>query len=139
MDEKKSYGGLVLWLIGYLLLVLACCFLPEKGMLRGIMQVTSLGTAFLVYMIYVNEKIYWINGVTFEEALKATSSQRKEFALRHLKIFLGFAIAYFLFSLLSYMLGWNEWIDFAVGCIGLIAAALFTLPIHLETKNSDSK
>ena len=138
MDEKKSYGGLVLWLMGYLALTLACCFLPEKAMLRGVMQVMSLGVAVLIYMIYVNEKVYWINGVTFEEALKATSAQRKAFALRHLKIFLWFAVPYFLFSCASYALEWSPWIDFAIGCVGIIAAALFTIPIHLETKSSDS-
>lgn len=132
MDEKKSYGGLVLWLVFFLTATCLCCFLPEAWMLRGIMQLCSLGTTALTGMIYVNEKVYWINGVTFEEALQATTEQRKQYARRHLNVFLWFSVPFFFFSLLSYGLGWSPWIDFTLGCIGLIAAAVSTMSIHLQ-------
>lgn len=131
MKEEKSYLGLVVWMVLYMAATVLCMFLPERMMLRGIMQATSLGTTVLICMIWINEKIYWINGVTFEEAMEATREQRKTFAFRHLKIFLWFAVPYFLFSCLSYGLGWNEWVDFALGCVGLIGCALATIPIKL--------
>lgn len=138
VDEKKNYTGLVIWFLCFLLFTFACCMLPEEWILRGVMQVCSLGVTVLIWMIYVNEKIYWINGVSFEEAQQAARWQRKDFAMRHLKIFLWFSVPYFIFSMLSFALSWSEWIDFAVGCIGLIAAAIATIPIKLETKNGDS-
>lgn len=133
MDEKKSYAGLIVWTICFLLLTLACPFLGRTEItLRCIMQLCSLGVTVLVYMIYVNEKVYWINGVSFEEALKATSEQRKRYAFRHLKCFLWFAVPYFFFSLISYLLGWSAWIDFTLGTVGLCTAAIATVPIKLE-------
>ena len=132
MSEEKSYLGLVLWLAGFLVGTVLCMYLPESMMLRGVMQLCSLGICVLVGMIWYNEKIYWINGVTFEEAMKATAQQRKRFAMRHLKIFLWFAVPYFLFSCLSWALGWSEWIDFALGTAGTIGCALATMPIKLE-------
>lgn len=134
MSEEKSYLGLILWMIVFLAGTVLCMFLPEKMMLRGVMQLCSVGVAVLIYMIYVNEKIYWINGVTFEEALKATSEQRKAFAMRHLKLFGGFAGGFLLFSVVSYALSWSEWWDFGVGTVGLIAVAIASVPIKLETK-----
>lgn len=138
MKEEKSYLGLVLWTIGYMAAVALCIFLPEEWMLRGVMQVTSLGVCALILMIYVNEKVYWINGVTYEEALKAASADRKRFAMRHLKLFGGFAAAYLLFSILSAALHWSEWWDFFVGCIGLIAAAVASSSIKLNEKKTDA-
>lgn len=132
MDEKKSYAGLVVWLVCFMLFMVACMFLPEAVMLRGVMQLCSLGICALIGMIYGNEKVYWINGVTYEEAMQATREQRKAFAWRHLKVFLWFAVPYFLFSCLSYVLGWNEWIDFAVGFVGMVAAAIATIGIRLK-------
>lgn len=134
MSEEKSYLGLILWLIGFLAVMTLCLFLPEAWMLRGIMQLCSLGILVLIYMIWVNEKIYWINGVTFEEALQATSAQRKAFAGAHLKLFGWFAAAFLVFSAVSVALGWSEWWDFAVGTVGMIAVAVATVPIKLQTK-----
>lgn len=133
MDERKSYGGLIIWTACYLLLMVGCCFLVDAAlMMRLIMQVTSVGVTLLVYMIYVNEKVYWINGVSFEDALKATSGQRKRFALRHLKLFLWFSGPYLVYSAVSYGLQWSEWIDFTIGCVGICAVAIATVPIKLE-------
>lgn len=134
MNEEKSYLGLFLWLGGFLIGMALCMLLPGSLLLRGTMQLCSLGICVLMAMIWHGETIYWINGVTFEEALKCTSRQRKRFAMAHLKIFAWFAIAYFLFSCLSWALGWSEWIDFALGIIGLIGCALATVSIHLETE-----
>ena len=134
MKEEKSYFGLAVWLAGYLVATALCIWLPESMMLRGIMQVCSLGICVLIYMIYVNEKVYWINGVTYEEALAATSEQRKAFVMAHLKRFGWFAVPFFLFSCLSWALEWSEWIDFAVGCLGMIAVAVSTINIKLDTK-----
>lgn len=129
--EEKSYLGLIMWSAGFIIGTVLCMFLPESLMLRGVMQLCSLGVCGLMGMIWRNEKIYWINGVSFEEAMKATAQQRKRFAMRHLKIFLWFAVPYFLFSCLSWALGWSEWIDFGLGTAGLIGAALATIPIKL--------
>lgn len=136
MKEEKSYFGLVVWLAGFLAATALCIALPEEWMLRGVMQVCSLGISALILMIYRNEKVYWINGVTFEAALSATSVQRKAFAFAHLKRFLYFSVPYFLFSCLSWALGWNEWWDFGVGTIGLIICAISTINIRLETKKT---
>lgn len=134
MANEKSYAGLIIWTICFLLLETACCFLVDIGLvLRCTIQLCSLGVTALVYIIYVTERIYWINGVTFEQAQRATSEQRRQFAMAHLKLFMKFVVPFFFFSCFSYALKLSPWIDFFIGCIGLIVVALATVRIKLET------
>ena len=76
---KKSYTGLILWLIVYTVTIFLPAFLPtdDGGLLtRIIMGWTAIAILLLMLMIYISEKVYWINGVTYEEAVEAGSARR---------------------------------------------------------------
>ena len=131
---KKSYTGLILWLIVYTVTIFLPAFLPtdDGGLLtRIIMGWTAIAILLLMLMIYISEKVYWINGVTYEEAVEAGSARRKTFALRHLVHFGVFSAPYLVFTIVAQILGWPFWIDIVVVTVGIIAAAVSTVRIRL--------
>jgi len=136
MELKKSYKSLVLWMLGYLILCFGPIpFLPEEmdgGLVtRYFMNITTLDMALLAWIILKKEAVYWYNGTEFEEAVKAGSERRKEFARKHFRVFFRFALLYLVFTLLMVLLNAPFWIDIVVGTIGLIAAAVSTIRFKL--------
>ena len=132
---KKSYKGLVLWMIGFLAVMFGICFVPtedEQVMMRLVMLLMAWSITGLMFIIWRTEQIYWINGITYEAAEAAGSEKRKEFAWRHLRIFWNFTLLQSLISCGMHLLGWSAWIDFAFGTVGMVIACLMTIPIKLE-------
>ena len=131
---KKSYKGFVVWLLVFLAGVAAICFLPVKDenvLMRLIMLLMSWYMAALALYVWRTEQIYWYNGTPFEEAEKAGSERRKEFAWRHFRIFGRFALLQTVVSCAMHLLGWSAWSDFAFGTVGLSVACFCTMPIKL--------
>ena len=134
MELKKSYRGFVLWMIGFLAVIFAVAFVPaqdETLPIRLIMLLMSRSMVSMSFIIWKTEYVYWINGTSYEDAVKAGSERRKEFARRHLMIFLRFALMMSAVSLLTALLGWSAGIDFTCGTVGLVVAAIRTTPIRL--------
>ena len=134
MELKKSYKGLVLWMIGFVAALFAISFLPveDEGLIvRLIMVMTSLGVALLAYIVYRTEYVYWYNGTEYEEAAAAGSERRRAFAKKHLDRFAACAAACLLYSSAAHALGWPFWIDIVLYCVALIAAAISTMKFKL--------
>jgi len=135
MEYRKSYRGLALWLAGYTASAFSPLLLPEgtdAGLtLRLIQNLTSLGIVALIWIIWRTESVYWINGVTFEQARDAGSERRRAFAAAHLKPFGIFALGYAAFSAFMQLRGYSLVIDIAVFTVGIIAVALSTTRIKL--------
>ena len=134
MEYKKSYRGFILWLLGYLLAAFAPILFPRMDAdltMRLIFNLTSIGLVLLIFIILRTESVYWINGVTFEQARDAGSARRRDFARAHLTRFGYFALGYALFSIFTQLRGLNVTIDIVVFCVGLVAVALSTLKIKL--------
>ena len=76
---KKSYTGFVIWLIGFCVVVVGACFLPNLGTqltLAVVDNASTIGIFILTLLIYQTEYVYWYNGTSYEEA-KAAGSERK--------------------------------------------------------------
>ena len=134
MELKKSYKGLVWWIIGFTAVLFLFCFvrIEDEGLImRLICAEMNCGVALLAYMIYRNEAVYWYNGTTYEEAVAAGSERRKEFAKKHLDRFAVCAAATLLYSSAAQALGWPFWIDLVLATVALIAAAISTVNIKL--------
>lgn len=135
MEYRKSYRGLVLWLLGYLVAVLLPLLLPkgtDAGLvMRLVFNLTSAAIAALMWIIWRTESVYWINGVTFEQARDAGSEHRRAFAAAHLKRFGLFALGYAAFSALTQLRGCSLVIDIAVFTVGISAVAISTVRIKL--------
>ena len=131
---KKSYKSLVLAMIAYVALMFLPILLPIKDealLTRITLNLCNLGVVGLMALIYLNERIYWINGTSYEEAIAAGSYRRKLFAKRHLIRFLIAFIAYLLLSILFQFLNLKIWIDIVIFVILTIGAALSTMGIKL--------
>ena len=132
--EKKSYTGFVIGLLGYAAALFVVAFLPAEDFsqpMRLLMLLTAWYMAWLTFHIWRRDRIYWYNGVSFEEAEAAGSERRKTFAWRHFRIFGMLALIVTAISLATWLLGWSAWIDFAVCTVGLIAACICTVPVKL--------
>lgn len=134
MELKKSYKGFIIWVIAFFVISMSVCFLPitETAILTRIsMNTCTFGITILTFIIYKTEYVYWYNGMTYEEAVKAGTERRKEFALKHLKRFGCFALIYLIFTIISQLLEVSIWLDITVVTIGLIAVAISTIRFKL--------
>ena len=85
MELKKSYRGLVWWMLGFVAGMLAIAFLPleDAGLiLRVLFSFTAADVALLAYIVWRTEQVYWYNGTEYEAAVAAGSERRKAFAWR---------------------------------------------------------
>lgn len=135
MEYRKSYRGLVLWLLGYLAAALLPLLLPkgtDAGLvMRLVFNLTSAAIAALMWIIRRTESVYWINGTGFEQARDAGSERRRAFAAAHLKVFARFAAGYAVFSAITQLTGVHLAVDIVVFTVGLIVAAFSTVRLRL--------
>ncbi len=134
MDYRKSYKGFVLWMIFFL----ASCFLTtffnnvnQNFIFRLLLNICTISIAILTYVIYKTEYVYWYTGITYEEAKEAGKERRKKFAYSHLKVFLWFAVAYFLVSIITYFLNITYIVDLTFVFFGMIGLAVYTIKFKL--------
>ena len=131
---KKSYTGFVIWLIGFCVLTVGACFLPNLNTqltLAVVDNACTIGIFILTFLIYQTEYVYWYNGTSYEDAKAAGSERRKAFALAHMKRFGYFALAFLAYTVVSLMLGIPYGFDIVIACVGILIAALSTLKIKL--------
>ena len=91
----------------------------------------TIGMALLTWIIYKNEKIYWYTGLSYEDARKAGSEQRKEYAMKHFKRFGIFAGIYLVYSIIALLFDIPIGVSITIVLIGLVGVALSTMNIKL--------
>ena len=131
---QKSYTGFIIWLIVFVIVMLAICYLPvnnEAVLIRLLLNLCTLGIAQLTWLIWRNERVYWYNGVSFEEAEQAGSERRKNYAFRHFRLFGTYALVSLAFTLGGFLAGWPWWLDMIIIPVELIAAAFRTMVYKL--------
>lgn len=134
-EYKKNYKPLVVFFITLITSLLAGIFAAGKFFPDSSMRVTviilNVALPLLTFIIYKTGYVYWYNGVSFEEAQKATEEQRKAYAKAHLKRFSISSAIFLIFTIISILAGFPHWIDFAVGTLALIITAISTVNIKL--------
>ena len=134
MPLRKSYTGFVLWMILFIAGMFVMAFIPtdnEALITRLIMNWMTLGIAGMALLIRLKQAVYWYNGTSFEDAVKAGEERRKRFAQRHFERFAYLAGIYLIYSLLAQLYGLPFWIDIVLATVGLIGVAISTLRIKL--------
>lgn len=137
--KDKSYKLLIMWIIGFLGLMIAGTIVPKiyfskvtiEVMMKIMLMLVLLALLTLFYIIYKTENIYWINGTSYDEAKFATSERRKKFAVRHLKPFLKATAIYGVYCIIGIIINTSEWIDITTFILIIIIAAVKTIPIKL--------
>lgn len=112
---KKSYKGYIVWMILFcvgmvLMMIVDLKNLKLFSLILGnymLMMITLL-----TGMIYKNECIYWYSGVSYQEAIEATSMSRKKYAYKHFIRFFITCLLYLFYSIIAYIFIifiWNEY------------------------------
>ncbi len=138
---KKSYKLFILWTVVLLTTVFVVVpvlnpILKSIGssvllLIKFVLLYALLQLLLLFYIIYKTERVYWVNGVTYECAKCATKLQRQTFALAHLKRFIWGFIAFLIYSVVSFVLGFNGMVDILVFMVVTVVTACSTIAIKL--------
>lgn len=133
MELKKSYGGIVLWMVLFVVAMSLSTLLPlEENLLSRIgLNIMTIGMTILTFIIYVTGNIYWYNGVSYEEAVAVGYNRRKIYAFRHFIRFGVFTAIFLVFSVIMQVINAPWWVDSIVVSVGLIATAISTMWIKL--------
>lgn len=134
-EYKKNYKPLALFFVTLVTaLVLgglaSSKFFPDSSM-RVTAIILHLALPALTFIIYKTGYVYWYNGVSFEDAQKATEEQRKAYAKAHLKRFSIASAIFLVFTAISIFAGLPQWLDFTVGALTLIITAISSVNIKL--------
>ncbi len=135
VEYKKSYSGLVLIIALYAVLMLGVVFIPNISARFAnilILNGTNLWIAFLSWVIYKTERIYWLTGIDYNKALNVPSQSRKEYALKHFQRFGLFMAAFVVYSIISCVSGMSVMWDITIEMVGIIGVAVSTIGIKLE-------
>ena len=132
---RKSWRGLIIWLIlfclGLVLIAFLSPFEEEALMIRVILNYSNLMVAGFMAYIMISGNVWMINGVTFEEAVAAEPERRYYFARAHLTRFADAGLIYLVLSVL-FTLFHLPWLADMAGYLFLTCAAAFsTIRIHL--------
>ncbi len=127
MDKKKSYKGLFIWLLCYLLLMVLIIFLPIENaaiLTRLMFLMTNAMIVILMYIIYRTGNIYWFTTFSYEDVQKYDEQTKKNYAKKVYILFLKYFVVYLLFTILMQILSLPYWIDIVVFCVSLAAVCI---------------
>ncbi len=122
MDKKKSYKGLFIWLLCYLLLMVLIIFLPiddASVSTRIMFLMTNAMIVILMYIIYRTGNIYWFTTFSYEDAQKYDAETKKNYAKKVYLLFAKYFGIYLIFTILMQIFSISYWIDIVVFCISL--------------------
>ena len=123
MNLKKSYKSLFLIVLIFIVGGVGIVLLPvnESMMVRIIFNYMDLFCVILLNVVYKTERVYWITGITYEEALEAGSERRKRYAKCHLRDFGFFSIGYLILSVLLHLFHITFYVDIGIYLVGICA------------------
>ncbi len=106
--------------------------MPERYQTYISLSVTLICLDILLYIIYATEKVYWINGLSFEDAKKMTSQARRTYAAEHLRRFVNASLVWLLYGAVKVLFSIGLWWDILVFLILVITTAVSTIGIKPE-------
>lgn len=121
-------------MLGFIAAAAVVSLLPieDEGLFaRIINNLCTVGIEILMFLIYKTEKIFWINGISYEEAVAAGSHRRRALARKYVKLFGIFGASFFLFSVIAQLLHLHWGIDVALVIAGMTACAFSTMRFQL--------
>lgn len=131
---KKSYLGFWIWTIVYTASVMCMAYLPIHNtdiLIRIIFNYTNVAITVLTIIMFINEKIFWYNGISYEQAVDAGSERRKAYALKHVKVFGAATLIYLIISLITGLFNMSFWADTIIYTLIIVIAAISTVKFKL--------
>lgn len=138
-EYKKSYTGFVIILLLYLIAAFLPIFIPviqdRPGAVTAWMCFATAVFVFaLIFYIYKSEKLYLFSGVTYEQAARLSSEQRRNYAYLHVKKFLPATVILIAYSVLAFIAKLPDALSIVILCLVLVAAAFSTMKIKIDNE-----
>ena len=134
-EYKRTYTGFFLWLLCYVvslgIAAKVSAGMTENNAVLLTFSVTIIMLDILLYIIYITENIYWINGVSYNDAKNATHEERKVYAQEHLRKFVNATFLWGIYVVAKCFTGIPMWVDIVTFLVILITAAVSTIKIKL--------
>ena len=134
MEYKRSYAGLIIWLILFVAATLGACFLPiedTKLIITVVDNIMTVSIFILSLIIYLKDKAYWYTEVSFKDAEAAGFERRRRYAFRHMKRFGIGTVAFAVYSVISLLVGIPYGVDIAMAMVAVIIPAISTCWVKL--------
>lgn len=132
---KKSYVGFWLYLAQFVALaILIVIFVPVKHadlMSRITLNYTTLQIEALMLVMYFADRVYWVNGISFEAAVEAGPERRKVYAGKLVKRFGIFALVFMAASVVLHLMHASIGNDIIIAVAGTIGCAISIITIKL--------
>ena len=131
---KKSSLGVWIWSLVYVGLGIALVYIPvhnEDILTRIFLNYTNIAVVALTFIIYLNERVHWYTGITYEQALEAGSERRKTYALKMFRIFRNAALVYLVLSILFSVFKYSWICDMIFFIVIIVVAAVSTMRYKL--------
>ncbi len=131
---KKSSLGVWIWSLVYVGLGIALVYIPvhnEDILTRIFLNYTNIAVVALTFIIYLNERVHWYTGITYEQALEAGSERRKTYALKMFRIFRNAALVYLVLSILFSVFKYSWICDMIFFTVIIVVAAVSTMRYKL--------
>ncbi len=131
---KKSSLGIWIWSLVYVGLGIGLVYIPvhnEAVLTRIFLNYTSIAVVALTFIIYLNERVHWYTGITYEQALEAGSERRKAYAFKMFKIFAKAALVYLVLSILFALFKYSIIADIIFFTVILTVTACLTMRYKL--------
>ncbi len=138
-EYKKSYTGFLIILLLYLIAAFLPIFIPvihdRPGAVTAWMCFATAVFVFaLIFYIYKSEKLYLFSGVTYEQAARLSSEQRRNYAYLHVKKFLPATVILIAYSVLAFIAKLPDALSIVILCLVLVAAAFSTMKIKIDNE-----
>lgn len=136
-EYKKSYTGFLIILLLYLIAAFLPIFIPvihdRPGAVTAWMCfATAVFVFVMIFYIYKSEKLYLFSGVTYEQAARLSSEQRRNYAYLTLKKFLPATVILIAYSVLAFIAKLPDALSIVILCLVLVAAAFSTMKIKMD-------
>ena len=134
-EYKKSYRGFGILMVVFVVALFALPFIlnaDAKVISIIIFNIMNLWMALVTFVIYKTEKIYWITGISYEEALNTPSEDRILYAKRHLQRFGIYAGVFVIYSVVSVICNIPIVVDIVLETIGIVGVAISTINIKVN-------
>lgn len=136
-EYKKSYTGFLIILLLYLIAAFLPIFIPvihdrPGAVTAWLCFATAVFVFALIFYIYKSEKLYLFSGVTYEQAARLSSEQRRNYAYLTLKKFLPATVILIAYSVLAFIAKLPDALSIVILCLVLVAAAFSTMKIKVE-------
>lgn len=132
MKEKATYKGFVFWFVFFIVSVIPAVQIEDRNLaLRLCFVIALFDLVILMLIIYLTERIYWLTGISFQQAQAAGRQKRKRLAYEQLMRFLYLLAIYLLWAFAGHLGHFYIWTDMIVVILGLCIVAFWPSRIKL--------